>query len=305
MHVAPDCFPCLLQQAINTARSAGADETQRIAILRECMAYMAQADLAGTPSRFSEPVYAAIARITGVADPYASMKRATNALAIRLLVDTRDLVTHSRDPLAKALHAAAAGNVIDAGIHSTHTSDIQKKLQRLMQQPFAIDDVAVFRTFLKRGAQVLYVTDNAGEIVFDALAVDRIQRFGVTVTVAVKSGPIINDATLEDAQAAGLTKICRVIETGGATIGIDWTRVSPEFRAAYDSAAAVIVKGHGHYETLFEDPHPGLFYLLKVKCPVIARALHGSVGDLVFAHAPHLRQRKPPATVASAAPAAP
>ena len=302
MQVSPECFPCLLQQTINTLKSTGADETQQMAVLREVVAHMAQADASVTPARFSEPVYATVMRITGVADPYSAMKRATNALALKLVVDVRDRVTQSHDPLAKALQAAAAGNVIDAGIG--HQKDIQKELMRLLQKPLASNDTSVLRTFLKRGARVLYVADNAGEIVFDTLAVDRIQRFGVTVTVAVKSGPIINDATIEDARVAGLTKICNVIETGAASIGIDWTRVSDEFRAIYRAADAVIVKGHGHFETLCDDPHPGLFYLLKAKCPVVARNLRCTLGDLAFVHAPRWRNASStaPATVARAQP---
>jgi len=302
MHVAPECFPCLLRQTVNTLKSAGADETQQMAVLREVMAHMAQADMSVTPAYFSEPVYATITRITGVADPYQAMKKATNALAAKFAMDVRDRITQSHDPLAKALQAAAAGNVIDAGVG--HQKDIQKELMRLLQKPLASNDTSVLRTFLKRGARVLYVADNAGEIVFDTLAVDRIQRFGVTVTVAVKSGPIINDATIEDARVAGLTKICNVIETGAASIGIDWTRVSDEFRAIYRAADAVIVKGHGHFETLCDDPHPGLFYLLKAKCPVVARNLRCTLGDLAFVHAPRWRNASStaPATVARAQP---
>ena len=296
MQVCPECFPCLLRQAINTAKSAGVNDAQLMTIMREVMSYMAQAELATSPARFSEPLYATVSRITGVADPYASVKKSTNALALKLLPGVRDRVMHAPDPLAMALRAAAAGNVIDAGIG--HIKDIQKDLELLLQKSFACNDTPVLRTFLKRGARVLYLADNAGEIVFDTLAIDRIQRFGVNVTVAVKSGPIINDATLEDARVAGLGKNCTVIETGTNSIGLDWDRASAELRAAYQAADAVIGKGHGHFETLFSDPHPGLFYLLKAKCPVVARHLRCSLGDLVFAHAPRLRTATQPKTVA-------
>lgn len=288
MQVTPECFPCLLRQAINALKNAGAGEQQQLVALREVLAHLAQADLSVTPSRFSEPVYEAVARITGVADPYASLKQAANALATQLLVPVRDRVTQSRDPLAKALQAAAAASVIDAG-PGDRQKRLQQDLMKLLETAPAINDTTVLRTFLKRGARVLYVLDNAGEIVMDALVVDRIQRFGVNVTVAVKSGPIVNDATLADARAAGLPRICAVIETGAACLGIDWGRVSAEFRAAYQAADAVIVKGHAHFETLYDDPHPGLFFLLRTKCAPIARQLRCPIGSLVFAHAPRLR----------------
>lgn len=286
MRVAPDCFPCLLRQAINTARSSGVQEAQLLALLREVIVYAAQADLSLTPARFAEPAYAMVARLTGVTDPYAAMKQETNALALRLLPKLRDRITQTRDPLTLALQAAAAGNVIDAGVD--HHADLRERLNQLLQLSFTINDLPVFRKLLKRGSRLLYLADNAGEIVLDVLAVERIQRLGVHVTVAVKSGPIINDATMEDARVAGLPRICDVIETGAASIGLDMQRVTPDFRAAYQAADAVIGKGHGHLETLFRDPHPGLFFLLKVKCPVVAKALHCKIGDLVFRHASRL-----------------
>ena len=302
MRISPECFPCLLRQAVNTLKTADADETLQMVVLREVMAYMAQADASITPARFSEPVYATITRKTGVADPYAAMKKAANGLALKLATDVRDRITQSHDPLAKALQAAATGNILDAGIGNDQ--DIQQPLMRLLRKPFAIDDTPLLHALLKRGARVLYVADNAGEIVFDTLAVDRLLRFGVSVTAAVKSGPIVNDATLADARVAGLTRICTVIETGTASIGIDWNRASDELRAAYQAADVVIVKGHGHFETLQDDPHPGLFFLLQAKCAVVARNLRCAIGDLVFVHAPRLRHAstKPPATVARAQP---
>jgi len=288
MHVAPECFPCLLRQTLNTLKSAGADETRQLAVLREVATYLSHADTALTPALFSEPAYGIIARSMAVLDPYASLKKETNALALRLLPDTRNSMLQAPDPLAKALQIAAAGNVIDAGI--SHQTDIRQDLERQLKLPFAVNDTPALRALLKRGARVLYLADNAGEIVLDALAVERIQRFGVTVTVAVKSGPIINDATLEDAQVAGLPKICTVIETGAASIGVDWNRATAEFRAAYQDAQVIIAKGHGHFETLHDDPHPGLFFLLKAKCPVVAKQLHCAHGDLVFRHAARLRK---------------
>ncbi len=297
MQVTPDCLSCLLRQAIHTLRCSGADEQQQMAVLREVLAHLAQVEPTMDPSRVAEPMYETIVRITGKADPYAAAKKEANTLANELLGAVRDRVTQSHDPLAKALQAAAAGCVIDAGV--SHQTRIRRELKRLLEATMAINDTALLRNFLKRGARVLYVLDNAGEIVLDALVVDRLQRFGLSgVTVAVKSGPIVNDATLEDARAAGLPKICTVIETGAACLGVDWSRVSAEFRDAFRTADAVIAKGHAHFETLHDDPHPGLFFLLYAKCAPVARSLRCPVGSMVFAHAPRWRAA-PPATTAA------
>ena len=273
-----------MRQALNTVKTATTDQTQQLAVLREVATYLSQADTTRCPAHFSQPIYAIVSRITGVADPFVELKRKTNALALAILPEIRDRVMHSRNPLGKALHAAAAGNVIDAGV--TMNFDVDEDMKDLLREPFAIDDLPLFRSRLTRGATLLYIADNAGEIVFDTLAIDRIQRLGVTVTVAVKSGPIINDATLEDARIAGLQ--CAVMETGSAAIGVDWSHASSELRAAFDTADLVLAKGHGHFETLFAETHPGLFFLLKAKCSVVAHALKCHTGSLVFVHASRL-----------------
>jgi uncharacterized protein with ATP-grasp and redox domains len=280
------CYVCAMRQALRTARHATDNPARHLAVMRAAAGYLAHADAALCPARFSQPLYDIVRRETGVADPFASLKQRTNALALELRTEVRARVTRSHDPLGKALHAAAAGNVIDAGVAS-HI-DVHQEMRRALDETFAISDLALFQSMLKRGARLLYLADNAGEIVFDALAVDRIQRFGVEVTVAVKSGPIINDATRADAEAAGLPALCPVVETGSADIGVHWERASPALREAYDAADIVLAKGHGHFETLCDAPRPGLFFLLKAKCEVVAHTLGCRAGALVLLHAPRL-----------------
>jgi len=247
---------------------------------------MAQANADVPPAKFSQPMYAIVAQRTGVADPFDEVKRQTNALALQLLPEVSEQVRQSHDPLGKALHAAAAGNVIDAVIRGGF--DVHADMLRQLRQPFQVNDLPVFRNMVKRGSKVLYLADNAGEIIFDALVVEQIHRLGAAVTVAVKSGPIINDAMMADAMAAGLPNRCTVMETGSADIGVNWDNASAALRATYDAADVVLAKGHGHFETLFDARHLGLFFLLKAKCPVVANVLNCNIGDLAFIHAAHL-----------------
>jgi len=293
MHVSANCFSCLFQQALNTANHAMADEAQKLLIMQESARYLSQQDVTTiTPARLSQPIYAIVSRVTGLRDPFAEIKKKSNALAQSLQNDIRDAIVRSRDPLNRALHAAAAGNIIDAGIIAEMDMEIlHEEIQSALYEPFYVDDLPRLYPLLKRGSSLLYLADNAGEIVFDALAIDRIQRMGVVVTVAVKSGPIINDATLEDAQFAGLPGRCTVIETGAADIGVDWNHATPAFRSAFDSADVVLAKGHGHLETLNSESHPGLFFLLKAKCSVVADALQCPTGSLVFAHVSRLQSQ--------------
>lgn len=281
MHAKPECIPCLFRQALNTARLATKDEAQQVEILRRVAAHAAAASLAQTPARLSQYVYQAVTEVTGVADPYRAEKEKTNCLALQILPDIKAAVAAARDPLAAALHAAVAGNIIDLGIG--HEFDIEKDILKLMQRPFRVNALEDFRYELAPGRRLLYLGDNAGEIVFDTLLVEQILHTGTQVTYVVKSGPVINDALLEDAEATGMTKLVPVIASGSNAIGVGWDSLSAEFRSAMASADAILGKGHGNYETC-EDRPENLYFLLKAKCPVVAESLGVRLGDIAFAH---------------------
>lgn len=280
MKATPECMLCLFRQALNTARAVTSDESLQQRILTRVAAYAAQATLDQSPAQLSQPAYRIVAELTGNPDPYLAHKQAANRTALEVLPAVRQKVAAASDALLEALRAAAAGNVIDLGI--AHEFDITKDILALMSQPLAISALESFRQELGPGRRLLYLGDNAGEIVFDTLLVEQILKTGTAVTYSVKSGPIINDATLVDAEAVGMLSLVPVIETGGADIGVNWANISEEFRQAVERADVILAKGHGNFETC--DDQPGNFYfLLKAKCALVAQELGCRLGDLVLA----------------------
>jgi damage-control phosphatase, subfamily I len=282
MKARPDCIPCLFTQALNTVRQITQDPDVHMRVLREVSAYAAALSrLEKSPAETSKPIYEIISRLTGVADPFERAKDESNRGALELLPHVAAIVNAAPDPLDMALHAAAAGNIIDFGIN--HVFDIQRDILPVLSQPFAVNAVEEFRVELKPGRRVLYLADNSGEIVFDRLLVEQIQRAGASVTVAVKSGPIINDATIKDARQAGLTDIVRVIETGTNDIGTILANTSAAFRREFEAADAIVAKGHGNFETCNDTPG-NFYFLLKIKCKMVAEELGIEAGRIVFKH---------------------
>jgi uncharacterized protein with ATP-grasp and redox domains len=98
------------------------------------------------------------------------------------------------------------------------------------------------------------------------------------VRFAVKGGPVINDATREDAEAGGVGELARIVDTGTDSPGVILEDCSPEFRDAFETADLVIAKGQANYETL-ADCGREVFFLTQVKCPVVARDTGAEVGD--------------------------
>ena len=217
-----------------------------------------------------------IKRITSSKDPYERIKRMSNQKALKLLPYARKLVEvgyNQQDRFKTACLCAIVGNIMEFDIPGhKFTSLTLRRSFRDATKDLAIDDVNTAYELAKKARTVLYLTDNAGEIVFDTLLVEQLKNMGLTVIVAVKGGPVINDAILEDAEASGMCKIAdRVITTGTDAVGLAMKEVSPEFLEAYNSVDMVFAKGMGYAETLTEyklkKPHLLLF---RTKCNPVA-----------------------------------
>jgi len=279
MKASADCIVCMFKQGLNTARLVTDDPTVHLKVLNALGKHVAELPEGGTPAVVSQPAYEIASAVTGVKDPYAQIKRDTNQAAMAVVEDIRRVIASSPDPLDSALHAAAAGNVIDLGIG--HAFDIEKDIEAFMHRPFTFSAIDTFRTQLGTGRKLLYLGDNAGEIVFDALLVEQILATGTEVTFTVKSGPVINDATMEDADTTGMSALVPVLETGSADIGVNWERCSDAFREAFETADVIIAKGHGNFETCNERPE-NVYFLLKAKCELVAGEIGCKLGDIVF-----------------------
>jgi uncharacterized protein with ATP-grasp and redox domains len=212
---------------------------------------------------------------TGCDDPYADLKAKSNTLAVEILPQMADYV--NKQPEAKRLYAAlkvaCIGNVIEFDVPG-HSADIKEALKGL-EEGFYIDDTEKLKKLLKPGKKILILADNAGEIAFDRLVVRELQRIGCIITVAVKAGPSLNDALMEDAEAVGMTEEAdNVITTGADSIGINLAETSEEFNTHFYDSDVIIAKGMANWETLTEVPAPcPLMYVLRTKCEPVARTL--------------------------------
>lgn len=273
MKTSLDCLPCFLNQALRVARLQGCSEAQQQQVVSAVAAMLPGLDLHATPPANAISVYSKIAALTGCADPYLAVKREENTRALQHLPSLREELQAVPEPLAAAIGFAIAGNVIDYG--AAGRFDVEEAFRRSRQMNFAIDHRReMLRVIhqLRPGATVLYLTDNCGEIIYDSLVIELLARRGLQVTVAVKSGPIINDALLEDAETAGLSAFAGIITNGTACPGTPLQHCSEEFCRRFAQADLVISKGQGNFETLSEVDRE-LFFLLTVKCKMVGKHL--------------------------------
>jgi uncharacterized protein with ATP-grasp and redox domains len=197
-------------------------------------------------------------------------------MALDLYPELVDRVRNSQDPLDTAVRLSIAGNILDFGIKD-QVDSLRPTVEKVMAQDFAIHDMELLRERLNRADHILFLADNAGETVFDRVLIETLS---MPVTYGVKGGPILNDATCEDARAAGLDQCATLLSSGVNAPGTILDLCSEAFRRAFQEAPLIIAKGQANYETLSE-AGPRVFCLLQVKCPVIARDIGAPVGSIV------------------------
>ena len=186
------------------------------------------------------------------------------------------LVEKSKDPLLAAIRMAIAGNIIDFG--PNRKFDLKEEIDHTRGKAFAVYDYERFKIDLSRAKSVLYLGDNAGECVFDRVLLETMDK---PATYVVREKPVINDATLADARKAGIDGVAELISSGTDAPGTLLETCNEGFLRLYRDAEIVISKGQGNYEALSGE-NRGIFFLLKVKCPVIADHLKLKVGDIVL-----------------------
>jgi hypothetical protein len=275
MKTSLDCIPCLLRQSLDAARLVTPQPDVHEQIMRDVLRWAGDIDLNQSPPVLAQRIHRRLREITGVTDPYRSTKDWQNQIALELLPDLQARVESAADSLLMATRVAIAGNVIDMGTNGRLTElDVRHALEQLLQEPF-FGHIDLFREALAQAKSILYLADNAGEIAFDRLLIEQLSP--ERVTLAVRGAPVINDATLVDAEAVGLHQFVPVIDNGSDAPGTWLSDCHPAFQQQFAQADLIIAKGQGNFETLSQEIG-NIFFLFKVKCPVIANHVGQPLG---------------------------
>ena len=279
-----ECIPCFLRQALDAGRLVTGDQAVHERLLREVLRAASEMDLCQSPPAMGQRIHRLIRELTGECDPYRERKSHSNLAALALYPSLRAQVIASADPFETASRLAIAGNVIDMGVNANiDESHVHAAIAEALSARLD-GNARAFADAVNGASSILYLADNAGEIVFDRLLLEQMPA--ERVTVAVRGAPVINDATVADTQVAGIPGLAEVIDNGSDAPGTILEDCSAEFRRRFDQADLVIAKGQGNYETLNEVPKD-IHFMLKAKCPVIARDLRCHVGGLILRRSRH------------------
>jgi len=282
MKVYYECAPCFMRQAREALDLATDDEELKLRVMEKILELLNERFTDGMVSNeIGTAVHRLIKEMTGIKDPYLPLKRRSTDIAGKFIPVAEKYLRKHRD-LESHVRVAITGNIIDfgaLGMDFDHHTGIEESFR----SPLRINHVPLLEEMLDDAGEVLYLVDNTGEILFDRVLIEKLLDYDVSVKVAVKGRPILNDACMEDALEAGIDELADIITTGTDSVGVVYSEISDEFRKTLEEAELVIAKGMGNYEGLTEMPEVSrkTFCLLNAKCHAIARDMGVERGDNV------------------------
>ena len=269
MRLDSQCILCLLKRHSETANKCGSEE-QVTAFTRDLMRLLCDGPVEMSAPFYTPGITKLFTEHFGLADDrFAEEKELSNRYALERFDRINEMVRSAPDPLYAGLQAAILGNYIDFSALQGEVSF--EKLDEMLDLLYRLDvdkeSFTKLRTELEQGRELLYLTDNAGEIGFDRVFLEVIRDTfpQLSITVCVRGGPTQNDATRADAQVVGMP--FPVIDHGTRIPGTVLELAREDLKAALQRADVTIAKGQANVETLLDTGHGyNIYYAFLVKC---------------------------------------
>lgn len=263
------CAACMLAKQADFAKKQG-DSAKGLAYFKAAMRAVADAP-EGVGAPYLTPVFNRLAEqyygITG--DRYTAEKEHSNQFMLARMDEIRSAVMAAEDPFKLALRYAQTCNYIDFGAlyNGVSFDELDALLSHAAETPIDDTEYQNFVQDLKQGRHLLYLCDNAGEIVIDRIVAEvlRQQYPHVQLTFCVRGAPALNDALRADAELVGLQNYAQVIDNGTGIPGTELACCSDALRHAFDTADVVLAKGMGNFETM-HGCGKNVYYLFLCKC---------------------------------------
>ena len=261
------CLQCHFSKNLETALSLG-DEATAFRFAKDLMALYLQAPEGVGSPWFGPGVTELFQKYYGAGeDRYVQEKLDSNRFVMARFDEIQSLVARQEDPVFAGLQFSILGNYLDFSALGKAVSfeKLDEMMEKALQMELDRDCYKKLCRDLEHGKKLLYLTDNAGELAFDRIFAQEIQKKypHLQITFCVRGGPVLNDATREDASAVGVP--FPVIDSGNCIGGTELRCLGAEAKAAFESADVIIAKGMGNNETLYGCGY-NVYYAFLVKC---------------------------------------
>jgi len=282
MQLRLECIPCYLRQTLDAVKMTTDDKKMQEEVLRRSLVILSKFNMEECGFIIQAKIKKMMEEILPKVDPYYDIKKKYNRIALGMENNLKEIIRNSNDPFETSLRISLAGNIIDFGPGITLNEKIlNEAIKKSFSQKLDKEKVKLLKKNIEEAEKILFIGDNAGEIVMDKIFIENLPR--EKITFAVRGGPAINDATMEDAEDVGMLDYVKVISTGLDMPAAILPYCSKSFIDEYNRSDMVIAKGQGNYEVLC-DEEKNIFFLLKIKCGVVAETFNGKyeVGDIVL-----------------------
>jgi len=276
----PKCLFCFSRAFEKLLAQHVTEKNEQYKMARKFFGFLSRIDTEQPTPIIAREIHAMIRNYLDEPDPYKQQKEQSNKQATALIKSLRQKLNASDDPVGLSLRYAIAGNIIDYG--PGHTFDIEQTISHLEEAELGIDHSVELIEKINGADKILYLGDNAGEIVFDKLFLETINH--PNVTFVTRGAPVINDVTFEEAEEVDMHQVAKVIDNGYDAPSTVLEKSNKAFLDEYQSADLIIAKGQGNFEGLMYEDDPRLWFLLMVKCDVIGSFLGMKKGDIVVSN---------------------
>lgn len=270
-----ECIACLVRRQYELAERQP-DRAAQTAFMRDVARTIADAP-ENVAAPWLVPGFARAAHCHfGITDAFDAIKRESNDRVLALLPRIREIVENADDPLAMALKFSRTGNYLDFAVlpHDKIARELDSAIEKTPAEPLDSAEYAALRADLTHARSLLILGDNAGEIAFDVVLVEQLQRQypALRVQYVVRGGNAQNDATRADAHAVGMDALVPILDNGSCIPGTELAYCGEALLREFSNADVILSKGQGNFECLLGCGQ-NVYYLFLCKCPRLCRIL--------------------------------
>lgn len=282
MKVNYECASCMLRQSREAIEHATEIEKTRMDATLKVLEFLDKHFAANVNSnKLGTDLHHLIMKETDNSDPYKVLRERGNNIALKLEPVAKRIIKDDSS-FENYVKIAVAGNIIDFGALDENTDMEHMLREKILEEP-VINDTEELEKALESAEKILYLADNSGEIVFDKLLIEKIKKdYDLEIILALKEGPILNDAIMEDALDLNIDNYATLISTGACSVGVVNDYISDELHRLLNEVDLIISKGMGNYEGLTEMTIKSpVYFLLTAKCNAIATEIGVKKGNKV------------------------
>lgn len=286
MELSPECILCTIKKIDHLYDSLSQRSSEKLDFMKKIYRLAAEAEQSDTAPLLSARMMRVFLNDLNLKDPYKEQKKIYNELLLKKEKGIEKHIREFENPLIAALKYAMVGNLIDFGaMDDVSDSDLEMLLSDATNIKLDDDIMDKFFSQLESANSLVYIGDNAGEIVLDKIFVKFLQEVFPNINIAflVRGKPVFNDSTMEDAEQIGLTELVEVFDNGSDIPGTQLDCISKEALALIEEADLILAKGQGNFETL-AGCGKNVFYLFLCKCDLFTSRFNMNKFDGVFTH---------------------